>query len=328
MREDITSAKEVIKALLKHVGGTQALAQLDQGQSAESIVVSLLGRDASATAETATIMPSNDPPLTRPPKDPGSEPAAEATEQTNRSLLHDQAMADLPESWAWLESNYQLESTQQLADICTVQSLTNEPKATEPRQQVEHETGKGAEIGPDEFISAQQWSHGIKSAPGSWTAITDDVELVHHLLALYFCWEYPTFVTLSREHFIYDFRTGSHKYCSPMLVNALLAMGCRFSSQRVGRGISDDPFSSGDLFFQESERLLECAPVQHSLPVVQALGVMSLRELSCGRHMAAKHLAGQAVRIAIEMGLHAPRETEHTPDDLLVMSATFWGVYA
>ncbi|OAA61581.1 hypothetical protein LEL_10750 [Akanthomyces lecanii RCEF 1005] len=54
---------------------------------------------------------------------------------------------------------------------------------------------------------------------------------------------------------------------------------------------------------------------------------MSLREISCGRQPSAKYLAGQAIQLAIEMGLHAPKEAEHTPDDLLVMSATFWGVY-
>jgi len=34
----------------------------------------------------------------------------------------------------------------------------------------------------------------------TWTTITADEALVQHLLALYFCWEYLTFASLSKEH--------------------------------------------------------------------------------------------------------------------------------
>jgi hypothetical protein len=33
---------------------------------------------------------------------------------------------------------------------------------------------------------------GLASLSETWTCITDDIELVHHLLALYFCWKYPS----------------------------------------------------------------------------------------------------------------------------------------
>ncbi|OAA74897.1 Transcription factor [Akanthomyces lecanii RCEF 1005] len=319
MREDLLSAKQVIKALLNHVGGSQALAQLAEGQAAEAIVASLLGRHVPATAATPTPIIQQHPSLVALPKDRSSEldpEDPEATKQTmlSPSLIDQPIVPDVPTSWDWFESNYQLASTHQATDGPTVPGVTCQPLVT--RQD-----------GPVKFLSAQQSAQGTITAPGSWTTVTNDIELVHHLLALFFCWEYPTFVTLSREHFIEDFRSGSHRYCSPILVNAILATGCRFSNQLVGRRISDDPFSAGDLFFQESERLLECETNPHSLPVIQALSIMSLREISCGRQPSAKYLAGQAMRLAFEMGLHAPKEAEHTSDDLLVLSATFWGVY-
>ncbi|GJN81715.1 nitrogen assimilation transcription factor nirA [Purpureocillium lilacinum] len=161
----------------------------------------------------------------------------------------------------------------------------------------------------------------------TWTSITNDINLVHHLLALYFCWEYPTFASLSKEHFLRDFRDARHRYCSPILVNALLALGCRFSRQPMTRANPNDPYSSGDHFFKESQRLFYQETDHHSLTTIQALGIMSIREASCGRDSESWYYAGQSIRLAIEMGLHRIHD-EGDEDELAVQSATFWGAFA
>jgi hypothetical protein len=166
-----------------------------------------------------------------------------------------------------------------------------------------------------------------KPPPGSWTSITNDVNLVQHLLALYFCWEYPTFASLSKEHFLHDFQEGRHRYCSPILVNALLALGCRFSTQPMTRANPNDPYSSGDHFFKESQRLFNEEIDHHSLTTIQALGIMSIREASCGRDSESWYYAGQSIRLALEMGLHRIHD-EDDEDELAVQSATFWGAFA
>lgn len=167
----------------------------------------------------------------------------------------------------------------------------------------------------------------MKPPPGSWTSITNDVNLVQHLLALYFCWEYPTFASLSKEHFLHDFQDGRHRYCSPILVNALLALGCRFSTQPMTRANPIDPYSSGDHFFKESQRLFNEEIDHHSLTTIQALGIMSIREASCGRDSESWYYAGQSIRLALEMGLHRIHD-EDDEDELAVQSATFWGAFA
>lgn len=161
----------------------------------------------------------------------------------------------------------------------------------------------------------------------TWTNITNDVNLVQHLLALYFCWEYPTFASLSKEHFLRDFQDGRYRYCSPILVNALLALGCRFSTQPMTRANPHDPYSSGDHFFKESQRLFNQETDHHSLTTIQALGIMSIREASCGRDSESWYFAGQSIRLAIEMGLHRIHD-EGDEDELAVQSATFWGAFA
>ncbi|KAI9163724.1 Nitrogen assimilation transcription factor nit-4 [Paramyrothecium foliicola] len=167
----------------------------------------------------------------------------------------------------------------------------------------------------------------MKAPYANWTTITSDITLVQHLLALYFCWEYPTFASLSKEHFLRDFQDGRHRYCSPILINALLALGCRFSTQPMTRANPNDPYSSGDHFFKESLRLFYQEKDHHSLTTIQALGIMSIREASCGRDSESWYYAGQSIRLAIEMGLHHIHD-EGDEDELAVQSATFWGAFA
>lgn len=163
----------------------------------------------------------------------------------------------------------------------------------------------------------------------TWTNVTTDVVLVQHLLALYFCWEYPTFASLSKEHFLKDFQQGRPRFCSPILVNALLALGCRFSTKSNTRADPNDPHTSGDHFFKECLNLFNLEEDHHSLTTIQALGIMSIREASCGRDSESWYYAGQSMRLAIEMGLHKVQEHDgNDEDERAVQAATFWGAFA
>ncbi|KAI1177859.1 fungal-specific transcription factor domain-containing protein [Nemania sp. FL0916] len=180
--------------------------------------------------------------------------------------------------------------------------------------------------GVDQVLAPLE-SPEMKVPPSTWTNITNDSALVEHLLALYFCWEYPTFASLSKEHFMRDYVHGRHRYCSPILVNALLALGCRFSTQPNTRANPNEPRTSGDHFFKEALRLLYREPNNHTLTTIQALGIMSIREASCGRDSESWYYAGQSVRLAIEMGLHRLND-DGDEDELAVQAATFWGAFA
>lgn len=98
----------------------------------------------------------------------------------------------------------------------------------------------------------------------SWTNVTTDPEVILHLLNMYFTWHYTFFTTLSKGLFYTDFargNPGAHasrqlEYCSPLLVNAMLALGCHFTSLPAGRENRDDSATAGDHFFREAKRLI------------------------------------------------------------------------
>jgi hypothetical protein len=175
---------------------------------------------------------------------------------------------------------------------------------------------------------------GPRVPSASWTGVTTNNNLVDHFLALYFCWEYPTFASLSKEHFLADFRRGRPVFSSSLLVNAILALGARFSDMPVdGRKEPHDPRTAGQPFFDEAKRLLGDEEIP-SLTTIQALGLMSLRQASCGNDASSWHYARQSMRMAIDLDLHLDRSVPAGSLDVTicqaereVRSATFWGCF-
>lgn len=174
---------------------------------------------------------------------------------------------------------------------------------------------------------------GPQCLPSSWTDATTNDSLVQHLLALYFCWEYPTFANVSKEHLLVDYRSGKHRFCSPLLINAILALGARFSDLLEAFKDPNDPISAGQHFFEEAQRLsgLEEIP---SLTTIQALGLMSLRQASRGNDMSGWHYSRLAMRMAIDLDLHEdeaslndPKDDTYSLPERQVRAATFWGCW-
>ncbi|KAK5160788.1 Nitrogen assimilation transcription factor nit-4 [Recurvomyces mirabilis] len=178
----------------------------------------------------------------------------------------------------------------------------------------------------------------------SWTNVTDDPELVVHLLNMYFTWHYTYFTTLSKTLFYRDFLLGRPPitakrktyYCSPLLVNAILALGCHFTSHHGARDNPDDSATAGDHFFKEAKRLI-MENDEHEKPrltTVQALALMSVREAGCGREAKGWVYSGMSFRMASDMGLNldSGRLTtnktingDEAEED--VRRVTFWGCY-
>jgi len=63
--------------------------------------------------------------------------------------------------------------------------------------------------------------YSVRAKP--WTRVTDDDYLVSHLISLYFTWEHPFFVRFDKELFLEDMIEERSTFCSPLLMNAILA---------------------------------------------------------------------------------------------------------
>ncbi|KAK6827961.1 hypothetical protein PG989_005158 [Apiospora arundinis] len=176
----------------------------------------------------------------------------------------------------------------------------------------------------------------------SWSDVTKDRELVVHLMNMYFNWHYPYFATLSKNLFYQDFFRGKPKglpfkttYCSPLLVNAMLALGCHFTDVDGAFANSGDSWTKGDHFFAECKRLIVDNDEYEKprLTTVQALALMSVREAGCGREAKGWVYSGMSFRMAQDLGLNLDIGGISTDNERLddqevdARRITFWGCF-
>lgn len=338
------SSDQVFAALVRPKLCEDVLTRLRNGQSVETIS-DWLGT-ASASGPPSTVAPSHlgDDSTSIADYGPDGAPSGLAqVESTNTIAAHAApgVRGEMGQSSPWpLSSHSQPGSTRSnsVADAMSWTPDVRDSAATAANRPGDYWSDS---LRPDHMSEPMPRYRGIAQVlsplseaemlnpSGTWTNMTADINLVHHLLALYFCWEYPTFASLSKEHFLRDFQNGRQRFCSPMLVNALLALGCRFSTQPMTRESPNDSYTSGDHFFKEALRLYNNETDHHSLTTIQALGIMAIREASSGRDSESWYYGGQSQRLALEMGLNDTHiHDEEDDDELAVRAATFWGAFA
>lgn len=194
----------------------------------------------------------------------------------------------------------------------------------------------GSELHESDSLADQPAQGVINDAPPvrRWTQVTENDSLIGHLLTMYFTWHYPFFTVLAKDVFYQDYVRGiSSPYCSALLVNAMLALGCHFSSWPGAFADPQISATAGDHFFKEAKRLiLENDEHENAkLCTVQAFALMSLREAGCGREGKGWVYSGLSFRMAFDLGLNvdATNRGAHSLGDEEVDARriTFWGCY-
>ncbi|KHN97909.1 pathway-specific nitrogen regulator [Metarhizium album ARSEF 1941] len=175
----------------------------------------------------------------------------------------------------------------------------------------------------------------------SWTRVTSDANLITHLMGMYFNYHYSYFTTLSKKLFIRDFTAGlanvasrnGTAYCSPLLVNAMLALGCHFTDVAGAFLTPGDARTKGDHFFAEAKRLILQSDefARPRLVTVQALALMSVREAGCGREAKGWVYSGMSFRMAQDIGLNLEvmsSDREHmSNEEIDARKITYWGCF-
>lgn len=160
-----------------------------------------------------------------------------------------------------------------------------------------------------------------------WFRHPQDTEFLNHLLELYFCWIHPFHPFFLRERFLHDMSVGRNESCSAMLLHAVLSFACHYSDRPMARTDLRSPGTAGDEFFAEAKQLLDGGGMP-CITTVQALGVMSIRETSCGRDSNGYQYAGRAARMALELGLHLSSAGNGLPPtESGSRRLTFWTVF-
>lgn len=133
---------------------------------------------------------------------------------------------------------------------------------------------KGTEMGATHASAAPESGFKEGQTVLPWTTVTQDTELIEHLLTLYFSWQHSFFQSFPERLFRSDMAAGRTKYCSSTLVNAICAAGCFLSSRSETWQDKGDGKTLMHTFLEETERLL-AQVTESTITTVASMGLAS-----------------------------------------------------
>ncbi|KAL7928263.1 hypothetical protein V8C35DRAFT_318573 [Trichoderma chlorosporum] len=163
--------------------------------------------------------------------------------------------------------------------------------------------------------------------PSKWTTVSSDDRLLRELLRSYFMFAYPFFPFFQKDHFLRDMTSGKRRFCSSLLVNCVLAAGCRGYSKLPKRSEFWDPASLYYKFLAESRRLWELKAVSPSITGIQAAMLLYIEYGLNGLDKIGWSFCVQAVATAQEIALFTTYLKPKSAIWRNVQAVTAWALF-
>ncbi|KAL4970638.1 transcription factor domain-containing protein [Aspergillus stella-maris] len=178
----------------------------------------------------------------------------------------------------------------------------------------------------------------VKVPAKPWTTVTNDDALVSHLISLYFTWDYPFYAFVDREILVKHMQMGNLQsdFCSPFLINALLANACHYSHYSEAYTVPGDVKTKGTDFLAEAERHLQNNRFEKGsivrLASLQATLLLYERYSMVGDDDNGYIMLNQALEMAEALGIiNRPDLTldpAHMSEDMISsVKRTAWGLF-
>ncbi|KAF5260972.1 hypothetical protein FOXYS1_8349 [Fusarium oxysporum] len=160
-----------------------------------------------------------------------------------------------------------------------------------------------------------------------WTCIIDDNSLLRKLLETYFMTEYTFYAAFQKNYFLEDMAAGRSKYCSSLLVHAVLASACHGYSKMSHRSQFWNPRTLGYQFLAEARRLWELEIGNARLTTIQAAIVLSLVHDANGSDEVGRSYLTQAVAAAHAMHLFSTPTKNSDDLEYYARAFTAWALF-
>ncbi|KAJ5325685.1 uncharacterized protein N7506_008787 [Penicillium brevicompactum] len=171
----------------------------------------------------------------------------------------------------------------------------------------------------------------VPSTP--WTKVTNDDQFVSRLISLWFTWAHPYLNWIDRDLFIRDMLSGDTdaKFCSPFLVNVILADACAYFDYLEVYEDFDEEWPRALDFYEEAKRLL--AQQEGKISIVNVQGLCGLYVVSCmiGKDRAGWAYYGQLAYATQELSrrhrLPPDGADEETIRGISAIDNALWGIF-
>ncbi|OAQ93891.1 nitrate assimilation regulatory protein nirA [Purpureocillium lilacinum] len=231
------------------------------------------------------------------------------------------------------------------SDECSGRTSDRHPSA-DPQSETNWLTTPGSGAGSIPSLPSVSGDEKLPPASVNWTRTGWPLAKIKEHLDSLLTWDYLPFCLLCKDPFLQSFASGDGRYCSPALVNSLLALSTRIAHVDEHRrprsqqhqqeqqdhlvnadgGSPTSGWSDSQALFDEAEALVSSRGQPGSLPDIQALGMLALYQVSCGREAEARELAEAFASAITELCLREPLPTDK-PDSqyALVRATTYCG---
>ncbi|RSL48676.1 hypothetical protein CEP51_015601 [Fusarium floridanum] len=162
-----------------------------------------------------------------------------------------------------------------------------------------------------------------------WTSVTSSNELVRSLLRTYFKCEFPYNCFFHIDSFLNDMASGRERYCSSLLVNAILANACHGQLELPDRSSFWKPHTLGYQFLAEAKRLWELERNSRKRITTRQAGAIIC--VTCnidGIDKIGTSYLAQSIAMGVEMGLFSQTFASRSLRQRTVYAMTAWSVFA
>ncbi|KAI9652806.1 MAG: hypothetical protein M1821_007804 [Bathelium mastoideum] len=161
----------------------------------------------------------------------------------------------------------------------------------------------------------------------TWTNVSADETFLHSLLETYLIHNYPYFALFQKDSFLRDMKARRHRFCSALLVNAIMASVCHSSMQTVHQNEFWKPTNLEYLFVAESRRLLDLEASKTRITTVQALLILGLVINEQGMDKVGVRYFARAVDMAKAMGVFTKSDNQMSEEMRTVRELTAWSTF-
>ncbi|KAK3366851.1 nitrate assimilation regulatory protein nirA [Lasiosphaeria ovina] len=160
----------------------------------------------------------------------------------------------------------------------------------------------------------------------TWTRTGWTAAHIRHLIDVLLTSDYLPFCLLCTDLFLHDFERGSSRFCSAALVHAILALStCLVNENNDSSGLLPSGWVGSQTFVEEAQSDFCQGGQPDALPDIQALGILALYRLRCGREAEAQELAEVCVTSITDLCQRMPLDGEEEELHARVRATTYCG---